>query len=159
MIGISGDHAFRRLCAALGNPQWAEDTRFRTNPDRVRNSRELDELINGVLRPQTVRHWSAVLESHDVANDPVQDPAQVLEDRQVAALGELAAVELADEEAALLARLPIGLSRNPPAIQGPPPEVGEHTRAILQETGFTESEINDLLRGGICGEGVAQCKG
>jgi crotonobetainyl-CoA:carnitine CoA-transferase CaiB-like acyl-CoA transferase len=30
-------------------------------------------------------------------------------------------------------------------IQGPPPRVGEHTRGILQEAGFSESEIEELL--------------
>jgi crotonobetainyl-CoA:carnitine CoA-transferase CaiB-like acyl-CoA transferase len=43
-------------------------------------------------------------------------------------------------------QLPIGLSLTPPAIQGPPPAIGEHTREILSEAGFTSSEIDELLR-------------
>ena len=39
MIGISGNKAFRRLSEALGAPEWAEDPRFCTNQDRVRNTR------------------------------------------------------------------------------------------------------------------------
>jgi crotonobetainyl-CoA:carnitine CoA-transferase CaiB-like acyl-CoA transferase len=158
MIGVSGDAAFRRLCQALGNPQWADDDRFRTNPDRVANTPQLDQLITGVLRSQTVQHWARVLDQHDVANDPVQDAEQVLHDPQIAALGQIAPVELAGEEPALLARLPIGLSGNPPEMQGPPPQVGEHTRAILRESGFTGSEIDELLQAGICGEGATECK-
>jgi crotonobetainyl-CoA:carnitine CoA-transferase CaiB-like acyl-CoA transferase len=158
MIGISGDAAFRRLCGALGNPQWAQDVRFRTNPDRVANTPQLDELITDVLRSQTVEHWTRVLGQHDVANDPVQDADQVLHDPQIAALGQLGLVELAGEQAALLARLPIGLSGNPPEMQGPPPQVGEHTRAILHESGFSGKEIDELLQAGVCGEGATKCK-
>jgi crotonobetainyl-CoA:carnitine CoA-transferase CaiB-like acyl-CoA transferase len=158
MIGISGDAAFRRLCGALGNPQWAHDVRFRTNPDRVANTPQLDELITGVLQSQTVQHWTRVLDQHDVANDPVQDSDQVLHDPQIAALGQLGLVELAGEQAALLARLPIGLSGNPPEMQGPPPQVGEHTRAILHESGFSGKEIDELLQAGVCGEGATKCK-
>ena len=150
MIGISGDKAFRRLCEALDKTEWADDPRFRTNPDRVRNTVELDRCITEVLRAYPVSHWTAVLDRFDVANDPVQNPEQVLDDRQVRALGSLAEVELAGEEPALLPRLPVGLSRNPPVVQGPPPQPGEHTRAILGEAGYTDLEIEELLRVGIC---------
>ena len=150
MLGISGDAAFRRLCQALEHPEWADDPRFLTNPDRVRNTPELDALINGVLRSHPAAHWTGVLDRWDVASDPLQNPQQVISDRQVAALQQLEEVELAGSEPALLPRLPIGLSATSPAIQGPPPQVGEHTRAILMEAGYTNVEIEDLLRRGVC---------
>jgi crotonobetainyl-CoA:carnitine CoA-transferase CaiB-like acyl-CoA transferase len=152
MIGISSDKAFRRLSEALGHPEWADDARFRTNPDRVRHTPELDACITEVLHSRPVEHWSGMLDRHDVANDAVQNPEQVLNDRQVAALDQLAAVPLADGEPALLPRLPIDLSLNPPSIQGPPPAVGEHTTAILREAGCNETEIQELLRSGICSQ-------
>jgi crotonobetainyl-CoA:carnitine CoA-transferase CaiB-like acyl-CoA transferase len=153
MIGISSDKAFGRLCDALGNPEWAVDARFRGNADRVRNTPELDRLITDVLRVCPVSHWTAVLDRHDVANDPVQNPQQVMADRQTAALDQLARVELEGQEPALLPRLPLGLSLTPPEIQGPPPAVGEHTRAILREVGCTDAEIDWLIDSGACAAG------
>ena len=150
LIGISSDKAFRRLADALGKPEWAEDPRFRTNPDRVRHTPELDQGIAAILRCHPVSHWTAVLDRHDVANDPLQTPEQVLADPQAAALGQLQEVALAGQDSALVPRLPIGLSLTPPAIQGPPPEVGGHTRAILREAGFTDAEIQLLIDSGIC---------
>jgi crotonobetainyl-CoA:carnitine CoA-transferase CaiB-like acyl-CoA transferase len=151
MIGVSSDKAFRRLCEALEKPEWFDDPRFRTNTDRVRNSDVLEELMCEVLGTKSVSHWSGVLDEHDVANDPVQNPEQVLADRQVAALRQLAEVTLGEQAPALLSRLPIGLSMTPPEIQGPPPAVGEHTREILREAGYQAAEIDDLLRTGVCG--------
>jgi crotonobetainyl-CoA:carnitine CoA-transferase CaiB-like acyl-CoA transferase len=151
MIGISSDKAFQRLAEALGRPEWAQDPRFRTNQDRVRNTVELDRCISGVLLGHPVSHWTEAFDRYDVANDPVQTPDQVMEDRQVAALGQLEQVALAGQESAVLPRLPIGLSLTPPAIQGPPPQVGEHTRTILRETGHSGAEIEELLRSGVCG--------
>jgi crotonobetainyl-CoA:carnitine CoA-transferase CaiB-like acyl-CoA transferase len=148
MIGISSDQAFRRLAEALDRPEWAEDPRFRTNQDRVRNTPELDRSISGVMAKHPVSHWTAVLDARDVANDPVQTPEQVMADRQVAALGQLEEVCL-DGEGALMPRLPLGFSLTPAAIQGPPPEVGEHSRAILREVGYSDEEIRELMESGV----------
>jgi formyl-CoA transferase len=71
-------------------------------------------------------------------------------DRQVAALGQLESIQLAGQEGALLPRLPIGFSLTPAAIQGSAPAVGQHTRAILQEAGIEDAEIEDLFRSGVC---------
>jgi crotonobetainyl-CoA:carnitine CoA-transferase CaiB-like acyl-CoA transferase len=146
MIGISSDQAFRRLAAALGRPDLADDSRFRTNQDRVRNTPELDQMLSRALALQSRSHWMEVLDAHDIANDPVQTPDQVLTDRQVAALQQLEQIDLPGQESSLIPRLPLGFSLTPPAMQGPPPRVGEHTREVLQEAGFPESEIEDLLR-------------
>jgi succinate--hydroxymethylglutarate CoA-transferase len=153
MIGISGDKAFARLSAALGHPEWVNDPRFATNQERVKNTPVLDEGITEVLRTKSVAQWTAVLDEADVANDPVQTPEQVMTDRQVAALGQLEAVPLGEEGDAWLPRLPLGLSATPPAIQGPPPKVGEHTRAVLEEAGYSGAEIEELLQRAICSAG------
>jgi crotonobetainyl-CoA:carnitine CoA-transferase CaiB-like acyl-CoA transferase len=146
MIGISSDQAFRRLVEALGKSELAGDPRFRTNQDRVLNTPALDQILSEVLALHPRSHWTAALDACDVANDPVQTPDQVIMDRQVAALQQLDQIELPGQESALSPRLPLGFSRTPPVMQGPPPRVGEHSRGVLQEAGFSETEIEELLR-------------
>jgi crotonobetainyl-CoA:carnitine CoA-transferase CaiB-like acyl-CoA transferase len=150
MIGISGDRAFHRLCAALENSQWVNDPRFRTKPDRVRHVAELETLIGAVLKTAPTSHWTALLDKHGVANDPVQSAAQVLGDAQLAALGQLTEVPLGGAEPALVPQLPVALSPASAAAMGPPPAVGEHSRAILREAGYGDAEIDELVRTGIC---------
>jgi crotonobetainyl-CoA:carnitine CoA-transferase CaiB-like acyl-CoA transferase len=48
-------------------------------------------------------------------------------------------------------RLPIGLSATAPAIQGRPPKVGEHTRAVLEEAGYSSHDIARFIERAICG--------
>jgi crotonobetainyl-CoA:carnitine CoA-transferase CaiB-like acyl-CoA transferase len=153
MIGISSDKAFRRLCDALGHPSWASDERFVTNTDRVRNADALEDCICTVLRTNTRAHWSEILDGYDVANDPVQTAEQLLGDRQISALDQLAEVPLGTDPPALVPKLPLGFSHTPPEIHGPPPRVGQHTRELLREAGYAQSEIDDLIRNGVCSEG------
>jgi crotonobetainyl-CoA:carnitine CoA-transferase CaiB-like acyl-CoA transferase len=111
----------------------------------------LGNLIGEVLAAKPVSHWAPVFDRHDIANDPVQNPEQVLQDPQAAALGQLVEVALRGEEAALIPRLPVELSLNPPSVLGPPPAAGEHSRAILCEAGYNETDIEDLVRAGAVG--------
>lgn len=148
MIGISGDKAFRRLAEALGKPEWIDDPRFRSNPERVRHTAELDRCLSEILSQRPVSYWTKILDQHDIANDPVQTPEQVMADRQVEALGELEEVNLPGHAPVLLPRLPVRLSSTPPAIQGPPPEIGAHAESILREAGYQSAEIHELLGGG-----------
>ena len=146
MIGISSDAQFRRLCSALGHDEWASDTRFRSNPERVANVDELEDLIGSVLRTQPAAHWVALLDRYEIANDAIQKPGEVLNDPQAAALGLFTQLELAGEQPVTLPRLPISLSLTPPAPQGPPPGTGQHSRAILREAGYSDEEIDTLIQ-------------
>jgi crotonobetainyl-CoA:carnitine CoA-transferase CaiB-like acyl-CoA transferase len=150
MIGISNDRLFRRLCAALGRTEWAEDPRFRSNTNRVQNRDELDALIVEVLRVYPTSHWVDVFNKSDVPNDAVQNTEQVMQDPQVAALNQLAEIALAGEHPVAVPRLPIGLAVTPAAVSGPPPQLGEHSGAILREAGYSDAEIEGLVRLGVC---------
>jgi crotonobetainyl-CoA:carnitine CoA-transferase CaiB-like acyl-CoA transferase len=154
MIGISNERLFRRLCAALGREDWLEDPRFRTNLDRVRNRAHLEGQIADLVSSQPSAHWLALFKQHDVPADEVQNAERVIGDAQVAALDQLAEVTLDGHGPAKIPRLPIGLSFTPPSIAGPPPKLGEHGRAILQEAGYSKAEIDELVHSRVCSIGV-----
>ena len=59
---------------------------------------------------------------------------------------------LTGEQPIVLPRLPIGLSLTPPAPQGPPPGIGQHGRSILHEAGYSDAEIDALVKSGVVGE-------
>jgi crotonobetainyl-CoA:carnitine CoA-transferase CaiB-like acyl-CoA transferase len=150
MIGISNDRLFARLCAALGKNEWVQDPLFRSNPNRVKNRDDLDDRIAALLRAQPTSHWRSVFDQHDVPNDAVQSAEQVIEDPQVTALEQLAGIALAGEEPVAVPRLPIEFAVTPPRISGPPPALGQHGRAILNEAGYSDADIQDLVRSGAC---------
>jgi crotonobetainyl-CoA:carnitine CoA-transferase CaiB-like acyl-CoA transferase len=154
MIGISNDRLFRRLCKALNRTDWLDDPAYSSNAERCRNRAGLEGQISDLLRTKATAHWVVVFNEHDVPNDAVQNAEQVLQDPQLAALNAFAEVALCGEEPALLPRLPIALSLTPAAPAGPPPRLGEHTRAILREAGYADVEIDELIRSRACGAEV-----
>ncbi|AHJ98579.1 CaiB/BaiF CoA transferase family protein [Hymenobacter swuensis] len=45
LLAVGADQQFRHLCAVLHRPEWADDARFRRNPDRVAHRAALEELL------------------------------------------------------------------------------------------------------------------
>jgi len=45
LLAVGADRQFRHLCAVLHRPEWADDARFRRNPDRVTHRAALEELL------------------------------------------------------------------------------------------------------------------
>ena len=72
MIGGGNDRLFRAICGVLGIPGLADDARFRTNPDRVRNR---DELVTG--RAAIVRFLTAKREREQMTVAAEFDLAEV----------------------------------------------------------------------------------
>jgi crotonobetainyl-CoA:carnitine CoA-transferase CaiB-like acyl-CoA transferase len=73
-----------------------------------------------------------------------------MQDSQLAAINAFAEIGLCGEQPAIVPRLPIALSLTPATPAGPPPRLGEHSRAILREAGYADAEIAELIRGGAC---------
>jgi crotonobetainyl-CoA:carnitine CoA-transferase CaiB-like acyl-CoA transferase len=86
IIAAGNDGLFENLSKAFGHREWAIDTRFRTNADRVENRIELSRLIAEVTRSMSTAELEALLKRHGVPGAPVKDVAKALEDPQIDAL-------------------------------------------------------------------------
>jgi crotonobetainyl-CoA:carnitine CoA-transferase CaiB-like acyl-CoA transferase len=88
----------------------------------------------------------ARLEAHDVLCAPVNRYADLPRDVQVQATGML--VEQDHPRAGRFRTLdtPIRFSRTPGTIRTPAPALGEHTEAVLAESGFSPDEISALRK-------------
>ena len=49
MIAVGNDKLFALFARVLGHPEWAEDPRFRTNPDRVHHRAELYAFVDDAI--------------------------------------------------------------------------------------------------------------
>jgi crotonobetainyl-CoA:carnitine CoA-transferase CaiB-like acyl-CoA transferase len=49
MISAGDDHMWPRVCAAIGKPEWKEDSRFAKRQDRGRNAELVNEAVESLL--------------------------------------------------------------------------------------------------------------
>jgi crotonobetainyl-CoA:carnitine CoA-transferase CaiB-like acyl-CoA transferase len=130
VIAAGNDKLFASLARVLGHPEWIDDPRFRTNPDRVQNQDVLYRWIGDIISARTNREWTTILDQAGVPNAPMQTIAEVLEHPQTKALGMLQHSPQAD---ITLFGLPVSFDGVRPPFRRAPPALGAHTREILGE--------------------------
>ena len=130
MIAAGNDKLFASLAKALGHPEWADDARFRTNPDRVKNQSALYRLIEDIVRERTSAEWQSILDAASVPNAPMQTIDEVLDHPQTQALGIL---QPSPEGDITLVGLPLSIDGARPAFRKSPPKLGEHTREVFHD--------------------------
>jgi len=143
-IGGANQSNWERLARVLGAPQWIDDERFRTNADRMQNLAELSALINEKLGSRAVRDWIAALDAEGVPCGPIQSIADMAAHPQTAAREMVVALEHPRAGSTRALGLPIKLSATPGSVTRPAPVLGQHTREVLAEFGFSPAEIESL---------------
>ena len=149
ILAVGNDSQFAKFCSVAGRAEFANDSRFARNADRVRNRGVLVPMLAELLRARTRADWLAALEAAGVPCGPINDLGEVFADPQVreremtVALAHPLAGELH------LVASPMKLSVTPVQYRFPPPLLGEHTDAVLGEIGVQAAQIAALRQAGV----------
>ena len=148
-IGGANQANWERIADVMGHPQWREDPRFKTNSDRMAHLEELVEMMNAVLRTRTRDEWQAAFDNAGVPAGPVHTVGEALSHPQTLARGMV--VELEHPQAGPTRALgcPIHFSATPAHISRPAPMLGQHTRELLHQHGYSHAEIDALIAQGV----------
>ena len=132
------------FCAAIERPELTMDPRFAGRDDRLRHRRELVAALAPIFLTRTVKEWLARLERHEVLCAPVNRYADLATDPQVVASRMLLAEDHPRAGRLTTLDTPIRFSRTPGGIRAHAPALGEHTEAVLSETGLPSAELARL---------------
>jgi crotonobetainyl-CoA:carnitine CoA-transferase CaiB-like acyl-CoA transferase len=148
-IGGANQANWERIAEVLGHPEWREDPRFRTNSDRMQHLDELARLMNEVLGTRTRAEWIEVFDTAGVPVGPVNSVGEALSHPQTLARGMV--VDLVHPQAGATKALgcPLHFSETPTAVTRPAPMLGEHTRDLLRDYGYSDAEIDGFVKEGV----------
>ncbi|WP_257627656.1 CaiB/BaiF CoA transferase family protein [Haloplanus salinarum] len=149
-LSASAQSIFENVAAAIDRPDLVDDPRFADNEARVEHADELDEVIESWTRERSTEAAIAEMEAADAIVGPVYDMADIFEDEQYAARGNI--VEVEDEDlGSLKTAAPVPrFTRTPGTVEHAGPRHGQHNDEVyLSELGLDESEYDRLRDAGV----------
>jgi crotonobetainyl-CoA:carnitine CoA-transferase CaiB-like acyl-CoA transferase len=144
MLPYSGDN----WCAffqAVGHPECIEEFSVRDPVARARNIDRIYDRMREIAVTRTTAEWEELLLSIDVPHTAFTRLSEVAEQPHLKAVDLLQKVEHRTEGTLLQARPPARFSASPAKVRRLAPRLGEHTREVLQEVGYSERDINELV--------------
>jgi crotonobetainyl-CoA:carnitine CoA-transferase CaiB-like acyl-CoA transferase len=143
-IATAGQKTWQRFCEAAGATALMERPEYKTAEARSKNRDALSPEIDKYLAAAISAEWVERLNKAGVPSGPIYAIDQVFADPQVKHLGIVQSVTMKDKSKMRLLGQPVGLSRTPSRLATRPPDLGEHTNAILKEFGFSARDIAAL---------------
>ena len=143
VVGVNSQRLWKRFCDALDEPGLATEAGFDTPAGRMKNRDALQARLEGVLSRDTTAGWLPKLEAAGVPAGPLNTIAQAWDDPQIKARGLMGEVD-----GRRFVRTPIKLHDTPVAFARGPAEVGQDTRAVLAEAGYSPEQIEALVASG-----------
>jgi crotonobetainyl-CoA:carnitine CoA-transferase CaiB-like acyl-CoA transferase len=155
LLVVVQDGQWQRLCQALGMPHLAQDPRFATTLARAQSSPELQELLTSLLATRTREEWLALLQVADIPCAAVSGGYDVLGHPQIEANGMALTLEDPVGGKVRMVAPPVRVHDGESVDMRPAPLLGQHTREVLQELGYSQEQIAALAQEGIIGLGEA----
>ncbi len=147
-IGAANQANWLRMVEVIGTPELAEDPRFVDNAERMQHLPALIKILTTSFKQRSTTDWLTRLESVGVPAGPVLSIGEMLQDPQVLARDMVVDVEHSNLGRTKALGSPVKFSRTPTKINRGAPLLGEHTREILGEYGYSNSDIEALADAG-----------
>lgn len=146
IMQVQGPKMYKRWCTLMGRPELIEDPRFASDELRGRNGAELSAIMAEWSASRNVGVAMEDLKAAGLAGSPVLSPDQVIADE----LGLMSAfsspVDFPGAGTLRLFKPPVDVDT---ATTARPPLLGEHTRSVLSEIGYSDAELDKLSADGI----------
>ena len=148
-IGITSDRHWQRFCEAFEREDLFEDEGLKTNNDRVAQEERLIPEIEATMAKLSKTEAIRLCEKAGIPFAPVTRPEDLFEDPQLNQGAGLLETVFPDGVQTKMPRTPLEMSHHDLGLRLNPPKIGEHTRDILKDLGYTPERIEELSEAGI----------
>ncbi|MFZ6844834.1 CaiB/BaiF CoA transferase family protein [Undibacterium sp. RuTC16W] len=146
VIAGNGDAIFKRLMMAIGREDMANDPGLARNDGRVPRTVEIDTAISDWCQQQTIDSALQLLQTADVPVGKIYSVRDMMSDPQFLARNMFEQHAFADGTPVKLPAISPKLSETPGHTNWLGPKLGQHNHEVLQQLGYSESEIAQFER-------------
>lgn len=141
-VAIGNDLMWRRFCEAVQLGELAADPELTDNAGRRAHRPRVTEIVGARLAQRGSAAWLKILEDASVPCSMVHSLSEVVSDPHVEARGSL--VPVPGTPGLFGVRSPFRLASVPELPNARFPELGAHTREVLEEAGLSLAEMERL---------------
>lgn len=147
VVGVGTDALWKKFVHTLGlQSELGADARFKRNADRVKHRALLVPQLQNIFLRQTGAAWLEKFIAAAIPAAPINSVAEALSTAQAQARGLIVQLEHPAIGTAKSIANPIRFSATPVTYRLPPPLLGEHTRQILRDLGYSDSEADRMCQ-------------
>ena len=145
---IYNDKQWAAYFKVIGRPEMAADARFATQEVRSKHYDAAYAFVADEMKKRTTGEWLEALEAADIPVQRMNGLAEIVADPHLAAIGYFRMVEHPSEGKIRSMAVPSEWSESKPAYRRHAPRLGEHTREVLREAGYSAEKIERLIASG-----------
>ena len=147
-IAANKQEQWESVADVLGVPELKTDPRFQERDARKQHRRELTPLLEAKLLERETAHWVEVLNANDVPSGAILSLEEALHQPQIAHRQTFSTVQVDGIGEFPLFNLTAKFEAAPGTVTDPPPTLGQHTRTVLAELGYSQEDIDGLANSG-----------
>ncbi len=147
-LAVVSDAQWRSLCMAFDLNKYVDDERLTSNGLRVIAREWLIPEIRNLLIKYDSQNLYEIFERHELSYAPIVRPDQLFDDKHLIESGGLAPLTIEQGKEMPVPLLPLTLGGRRLQPRMPIAEIGENTSEILQQLGYTESDISIMSQNG-----------
>ena len=148
-VAATGEGQWHALCQMLGQTTLLDDPTLASNNDRVLQRPRLLAHLAEVFASLDAGQLALQLEANGIPFAPIRRPEELFDDPHLQQSGGMAELQLEDGSHTPMPLLPLSLDGQRLQPRRAIARIGEHTRQVMRELGYSDEHIAELCAAGV----------